>query len=198
MSPLKKKLLMKAFKKAIILPSKKLEEKGLYRADLQSAVRDGLIKRIAPGLYRLPEAEVTENHSLVEATERVPYGVVCLLSALRFHELTTQSPHEVWMAIPRAKWIPKVKGLRIVQFATNAMESGIASHSIEGSTVRITTPARTVADCFKFRNKIGLDVAIEALRDLRRSRKSSVDEIMSQAHLCRVANVMRPYMEAVV
>jgi predicted transcriptional regulator of viral defense system len=198
MSPRKTKALIDAFKEATLLPSKNLEDMGFYRVDLQAAVRDGLLKRVTPGLYRLPDAEVTENHSLVVASERVPQGVVCLLSALRFHELTTQSPHEVWMAIPRAKWIPKIKGLRIFQFATNSMKSGIEEHSIEGTRVCITTPARTVADCFKFRNKVGLDVAIEALRDVRRSRKSSVDEIMNQARLCRVANVIRPYLEALV
>jgi predicted transcriptional regulator of viral defense system len=196
MSPQKTQALMDAFKEATLLPSKKLEDTGFYRVELQAAVRDGLLKRVSPGLYRLAEAEVTENHSLVEASERIPLGVVCLLSALRFHQLTTQSPHEVWMAVPRGKWRPQGKGLRVFQFAAASMKVGIEEHSIEGSRVRVTTPARTVADCFKFRNKIGLDVAIEALRDARRSKKCSIDEIMRQARVCRVEKVIRPYLEA--
>jgi predicted transcriptional regulator of viral defense system len=196
MTPEKLQLLMKAFKTATLLPSKELESCGLSRADLQAAAKDGLLSRIATGLYRFAEAEVTENHSLVQATRIAPQGVVCLLSALRFHGITTQAPHEVWIAVPRDSWRPKAKGIRLVQFAKNALGEGIEAHKIEGASVRITSPARTVADCFKFRNKIGLDVAIEALRDARASRKCSVDNLLRQARLCRVAKVMRPYLEA--
>jgi predicted transcriptional regulator of viral defense system len=196
MTPKKARLLVKAFQKATLLPSKELEARGLSRADLQTAVRDEMIRRVASGLYRFSEAEVTENHSLVQAVRIVPLGVVCLLSALRFHGLTTQAPHEVWLAVPRDSWRPKAKGIHLVQFAKNAFGEGIEDHKIEGVAVRITSPARTVADCFKFRNKIGLDVAVEALRDARRSRKCSVDDLLRQARLCRVAKVMQPYLEA--
>lgn len=196
MTPKKAKLLMKAFQTATLLPSQELEACGLSRADLQTAVSGGMIRRVASGLYRHTEAEVTENHSLVQAAQMVPQGVVCLLSALRFHRITTQAPHEVWLAVPRDSWRPKAKGLRLVQFSRDVFNLGIESHKIEGRAVRITNPARTVADCFKFRNKIGLDVAVEALRDARRSRKCSVDELLRQARLCRVAKVMQPYLEA--
>ena len=198
MTPKKHKILMNAFREATLLPSQQLEALGLYRVELQSAVQEGLLARVSPGLYRLAESDVTENHSLVQASESVPQGVVCLLSALRFHELTTQAPHEVWMAVPRGTWRPKIKGIRTVQYALTSMKTGIDVHKIEGRPVRITSPARTVVDCFKFRNKIGLDVAVEALRDARSRRKMSMDELMKQARLCRVHKVIQPYLEALI
>jgi len=128
-----------------------------------------------------------------------PHGVVCLLSALRFHSLTTQSPAEVWLAIGSKVWRPKVDypRLRICRFSARALEAGVEEHAVDGVIVRVTNPAKTVADCFKYRNKIGLDVALEALRDCRRQRSCSNDELWHYATICRVANVMRPYMEAV-
>lgn len=150
------------------------------------------------GLYTGRNAKVTEHHTLVEAAVRVPHGVVCLLSALRFHKLTTQSPHEVWMAIdvkarkPVTDWPP----LRIVRFSGAALTFGVEKQVIENIEVRITSREKTVADCFKYRNKVGLDVAIEALRDYLRSRRRSVDALMQAAAACRVNNVMRPYLEA--
>jgi len=124
--------------------------------------------------------------------------VVCLLTALRFHGLTTQSPHEVWLAIGSKTWLPQVDHptLRFVRLSARALEAGVEEHSIEGVIVRVYNPAKTVADCFKYRNKIGLDVALEALRDCRRQRKCTNDELWHYAKICRVANVMRPYMEA--
>jgi predicted transcriptional regulator of viral defense system len=196
MTPQKTKRLMKAFKATTLLSSQELEACELNRVDIQAAVGAGLISRVARGVYRQAEAEVTENHSLAQAMRMVPSGVVCLLSALRFHELTTQAPHQVWLAVPRDSWRPKVKGVRLVQYARNAMVDGIEEHDIEGVAVRMTTSARTVVDCFKFRNKIGLDVAVEALRDARRNRTCSVDELLHQARLCRVGKVMQPYLEA--
>ena len=126
----------------------------------------------------------------------VPKGVVCLLSALRYHVLTTQAPHVVWIAVPRGVWRPKMSSLRIVQYANSTLKSGMESHLIEGVQVRVTTPARTVADCFKFKNRVGLDVALEALREARRMKRCTIDEILTQARLCRVDNVIRPYLEA--
>ncbi len=150
------------------------------------------------GLYVPTGAKITENHTLVEAATRVPSGVVCLLSALAFHKLTTQSPHEVWLAIdvkarkPSADWPP----LRIVRFSGVARAFGVESHAIEGVDVRITSRAKTVADCFKYRNKIGIDVAIEALRGYLGKRGRSMDELQRAAEACRVSRVMRPYLEA--
>jgi predicted transcriptional regulator of viral defense system len=128
----------------------------------------------------------------------VPRGVICLLSALRFHNLTTQNPFEVWMAIPHKAWRPKGEGvrLRLMHLSGHALTSGVEEHRIEGVPVRVFNPAKTVADCFKFRNKIGLDVALEALRDYRRKHRSGMDELWRFAKVCRVTAVMRPYLEA--
>lgn len=196
MSPNKQKLVMHAFQRATLRSSKQLEALGLYRADIQTAQRERRIERVARGLYRKADAEVTENHSLVLAIQIVPKGVVCLLSALRYHVLTTQAPHVVWIAVPRGVWRPKMSSLRIVQYANSTLKSGMESHLIEGVQVRVTTPARTVADCFKFKNRVGLDVALEALREARRMKRCTIDEILTQARLCRVDNVIRPYLEA--
>ena len=191
--------LLKLAGKTGILRARDAEENGIARTYLQLAVRRGLLTRVGRGLYSLPEAEASEQRSLVEIAKRVPGGVVCLLSALQFHGLTTQSPSEVWLAIgekarkPKAEYPP----LRIVRFSGKALTEGVAEQGIEGVTVRVTNPAKTVADCFKYRNKIGLDVALEALRDCRRKRKATADELWQYAKVCRVTNVMRPYLEAV-
>ena len=160
--------------------------------------RQGLVVRLGRGLYALPDQDFTEYHSLSEACKRVPNGVVCLLSALRFHGLTSQAPFEVWMAIDRKARLPRQSGtlLRIVRFSGEALTAGIEEHHVDGVTVRVYHPAKTVADCFKYRNKIGIDVAIEALRDCRREKKATNDELWQYAKVCRVANVMRPYLEA--
>jgi predicted transcriptional regulator of viral defense system len=160
--------------------------------------RRGLLERVGRGIYVARESPTTENHSLAEAAKRVPHGVVCLLSALRFHEMTTQVPHEVWLAIGFKARRPKPNGLalRVVRLSGEALTSGIQEHTIEGVKVRIYNPAKTVADCFKYRHKIGLDVALEALRDCRRRRRAPMDELWRYAKVCRVANVMRPYLES--
>jgi predicted transcriptional regulator of viral defense system len=171
---------------------------GIPRQYLRLAEEQGKVMRVARGLYVASDADVSEHHDLALAAKRVPHGVVCLLSALRFHELTTQMPFEVWLAIQPKARLPKTEypPLRIVRFSGAALSYGAVPHTVEGVTVRITTPAKTVADCFKYRNKIGLDVALEALRDCYREQKASLDEIWQAAKVCRVANVIRPYMES--
>jgi predicted transcriptional regulator of viral defense system len=170
----------------------------IARQYLRLAEAQGKVTRVARGLYVASDADVTENHDLALAAKRVPHGIVCLLSALRFHELTTQMPHEVWLAIDTKARLPKLEypPLRVVRFSGAALTYGAAPHAIEAVPVRVTTPAKTVADCFKYRNKIGLDVALEALRDCFHQRKAALDEIWQAAKVCRVANVMRPYMES--
>jgi predicted transcriptional regulator of viral defense system len=165
---------------------------------LTRLVHRGLLERVGRGLYTLPDAEATEQRTLAEAAARVPHGVVCLLSALRFHELTTQSPPQVWMAIPHKAWAPRADRppLRVVRMSGAALEAGIQTHRIEGVPVRVFSPAKTVADCFKFRNKVGLDVALEALRDYRRAHPAGTDELWRFARIDRVARVIRPYLEA--
>ncbi len=170
----------------------------ISRTEIGRLVEEGHLERIGRGLYVPTKANATEHHTLVEAAKRVPHGVVCLLSALHFHGLTTQRPHEVWLAIdvkarkPKTDWPP----LRIVRFSGVALRFGVEEHAIEGVVVRVTSKEKTVADCFKYRNKIGLDVALEALRDYLRSKRRSVDALTRAAVASRVTNVMRPYLEA--
>jgi len=153
---------------------------------------------VGRGLYALPDRSVSEHNTLAEVARKHPHAIVCLLSALRFHDLTTQSPFEVWLAIPNKARAPKMDypPLRIVRFSGEALNVGVEDHVIDGVPVRVTSVARTVADCFKFRNKIGLDVALEALQEAWRAKRVSMNELWRYATLCRVTNVMRPYMES--
>ncbi len=177
-----------------------VEALGIAREFLLRLHRQGILVRPARGVYALADSSVTEHHSLAIAAKLVPRGVVCLLSALRFHGLTTQDPHEVWMAIDFKARKPSIEvpALRVVRFSGRALTEGIDTHPIEGVPVRVYGPAKTVADSFKYRNKIGIDVAIEALRDALHKRKATVDEIHRFAKVCRVAKVIRPYLEAAV
>jgi predicted transcriptional regulator of viral defense system len=140
---------------------------------------------------------VTERHSYAEVAKRVPGAVICLVSALTFHEITTQSPASVWVALSKGARTPATASpsLRIVRLSGPSLTEGIENHQVEGVPVRVYSAAKTVADCFKFRNKIGLDVAIEALKDSLRQKKANVNEIYRYAKVCRVSNVIRPYME---
>lgn len=182
-----------------ILRPRDLKPYGISADYLYELHRQGKVIRIGRGLYCLPDMDFTESHSFAEASKRVPHGVVCLLSALRFHDLTTQAPFEIWLAIDRKARLPKVGTLplHIVRFSGEALSSGIEEHEIEGVEVKIYSPAKTVADCFKYRNKIGIDVALEALQDCRRERKCTVDDLWHYAKICRVANVIKPYLEAI-
>ena len=168
------------------------------RVSLTRAVRRGQLERIGRGLYGLPGRPVSAHGVLAEVARRVPKGVVCLLSALRFHGLTTQAPFEVWLAIENKSIAPKLDypPLRIVRFSGAALTEGVEEHLVDGVTVRVTGVAKTVADCFKYRNKIGLDVALEALREAWREKRMTSDDLWRYAKVCRVANVMRPYLES--
>lgn len=194
----KAKKVIELVRKERILRPRDLAPHGIAREYLRRLEERGLLERVGRGLYRLPASDVTENHTLAMACKRVPRGVVCLLSALRFHGITTQAPHEVWLAIPTKARRPR-KGelpLRFVTFSGRALTSGIGEHTIERVRVPVYNAAKTVADCFKYRNKIGLDVALEALRDYRRKYRAGMDDLWRYAQICRVANVMRPYLEA--
>jgi predicted transcriptional regulator of viral defense system len=171
---------------------------GLSLASLYWLHQQGRVLRTGRGLYCLPDASLTEHHTFAEAARRVPHGVICLLSALSFHGLGTQLPFDVWLAVVRKARRPNVDypPLRIVRFGGEALTEGVEEHPVEGVTVRVFGPAKTVADCFKYRNKIGLDVAIEALRECRRERHCSEADLWRFARVCRMANVMRPYLEA--
>lgn len=179
---------------------RELAEAGIHRQVLTRLVGEGRIERIARGVYRLAEQPVTENHGLAVAAAAVPHGVVCLLSALQYHGLGTQLPSEVWLALDRTAWRPKLDHppLRIVRFTGAALTEGVESHVIEGRSVRVYGVAKTLADCFKYRNKIGLHVALEALRAAWRARRFTMAELDRYAAACRVQRVMRPYLEALV
>jgi predicted transcriptional regulator of viral defense system len=175
-----------------------LASMGIPRVSLTRAVRRGQLERVGRGLYGLPGREVSAHGSLAEVARRVPKGVVCLFSALRFHGLTTQAPFEVWLAIENKSLAPKLDfpPLRIVRFSGAALTEGVEEHVVGGVTIRITGVAKTVADCFKYRNKIGLDIALEALREAWRGKRMISDDIWRYAKICRVANVMRPYLDS--
>jgi predicted transcriptional regulator of viral defense system len=199
MSSAEQKILAMAHAHKMIRP-RDLEDHGIAREQLRRLHQAGKLRRIARGVYMLPDQPISEHHSLALAIKQAPKAKVCLLSALRFHDLTTQAPHEIWLAMAHNAVLPRIvtPSIRLVKFSGRALEDGVEHHQIDGVDVPVYNAAKTVADCFKFRNKIGLDVAIEALRDARRSRKATMDEIYHFAKICRVATVMRPYMESVV
>lgn len=171
---------------------------GVTAATMSRMERDGEVLRLARGLYQLPDAPLDVNHSLAEAAKRSPKGVVCLVSALAFHGLTDQLPKQVWLAIGRKDWAPKPDSTstRIVRFTEGLLNESVETHIIEGVPVKIFGIAKTIADCFRYRNKIGLSVAIEGLQEALRQRKATAGEIARQAERGGVATVIRPYLEA--
>lgn len=191
------KKLLELFGKQSVVRSRDLEQYEIPRVEISRLCRRGIVQRVGRGLYRLVNAEVTEHQTLAEVCKAVPNGVVCLLSALRFHELTTQAPFEVWMAIDVKAHQPKTDlPLKFVRFSGTALNEGVEVHQVEGVEVKIYCLSKTIADCFKFRHKIGLDVALEALRESRKSGRCTIDDLWRYAKVCRVSNVMRPYLEA--
>ena len=173
---------------------------GIGPETVAALVRDEAVVRPARGLYQLPIAPTHAAHALAEAAILVPKGVVCLVSALQFHELTLQTPSAVWIAIERTAWRPKIDypPIRFVRFSESALTDGVAQHRIEKIKVSITVPPRTVVDCFRYRNKIGLDVAVEGLREGFRRRRFTPNDLWPYAHKARVWSSMQPYVEAMV
>jgi len=176
-----------------------MDAHGVHPEYVRRMCRKGMLRRVGRGLYALPETEPSAHHGLALVSKRTPQAVGCLLTALQFHEIGTQAPFEVWIALGRGTARPQIDypPLRVMRFSGPALTEGIEEHEVEGVRVRVYRPAKTVADCFKYRNKIGLDVAIEALREGLRQRKATADEIWHCAKVCRMANIMRPYMEAI-
>jgi predicted transcriptional regulator of viral defense system len=158
----------------------------------------GLLERIDHGLYTAADGDIHEYQSLAEVSRRLPYAIICLLSALRFHDLTTQAPFEVWVLVDDHAYVPRTTRLpvRVTYASGAALTAGVEEHRILGVPVRVTSPAKTVADCFKYRSKVGLDVALEALRETWRERRATMDDLWRYAQVCRVARVMRPYLES--
>jgi predicted transcriptional regulator of viral defense system len=171
---------------------------GIGPETLARLVREAAVVRPARGLYQLPDGPVEAAHALAEAAVLVPHGVICLTSALQFHGLTLHMPSTIWMAIDRAAWRPRIDypPIRFVRFTRPALTEGVGHHRIEGVEVAITDPARTIVDCFRYRAKVGLDVAMEGLREGLRRRRCTADELWRYARTARVWSVMRPYVEA--
>ena len=192
-------ILHKFLRRAGTARSHELVAAGVARSALSRMVAAGKLARVARGLYALPDYQGGEHEALVTVAKRAPGVVFCLLTALRIHDLTTQAPFEVWIAIGNKAHPPRLDypPLRTMRFAEATLAAGVETRKIDGVPVRVTGVAKTVADCFKFRNKIGLDVALEALREARRTRKASAEELWRYARLNRVTNIMRPYLEAV-
>ena len=175
-----------------------LRAEGVTAATMSRMERDGEVFRLARGLYQLPDAPLDAHHSLAEAAKRLPKGVICLVSALAFHQLTDQLPRRVWIAIGQKDWAPKVGDapIRLVRFTDRLLAERVETHTIEGVPVKIFGVAKTIADCFRYRNKIGLSVAIEGLQEALRQRKATAAEIASQAERGAVATIIQPYLEA--
>lgn len=182
-----------------ILRPRDLDKDSIPRVTLTRLVRQGALERVARGLYRHPDQGPTEHEGLVTVAAVAPQAVFCLLTALQFHGLTTQLPRQVWITLPQGSHPPRVAypPLRTIQATGATYSEGIEVIKHQGVSLRVYNPAKTVADCFKHRSKVGLDVAIEALRDVRAQRKASADELWHFAKIDRVWNIMRPYLEAI-
>ncbi len=176
-----------------------LAAQGIPRQQLYDLVREGRVTRLARGLYVAENHSLTAQNTLALVAKRVPGSVFCLLTALRFHGLTTQAPADVWIALPEKARRPSLDypRLRVARFSGEALTEGIETHRIEKVDVRVYSAAKTVADCFKYRNKIGIDVAVEALRDFARRHRGGATELARYAGICRVARVMQPYLDSI-
>lgn len=175
-------------------------EAGIHRQVLTRLVAAGQLERVSRGVYRLPDQPITEHHGLAAVAVAVPHGTITLLSALQFHQIGTQLPSQVWIALDRRARRPALQypQLRVVRYSGAALTEGIETHRVEGRAVRIYSAGKTIADCFKYRNKIGLDVALEALREGWRARRFTLNDLDRYARVCRVQRVMQPYIEALV
>lgn len=173
---------------------------GIHPRTLYEMRDKGIVETLSRGLYRLADLQPLNNQDLIAVALRIPNGVVCLISALAFHDMTTQVPHEVYIAVDRVSRPPQVDypPVRVFRFTGEAFKSGIESHKTEGVQLRVYSPEKTLADCFKYRNKIGLDTAIEALKLYREKKRFKVDDVMRFARVCRIEKIMRPYLEALL
>lgn len=173
---------------------------GIDRETLSRLVRDGVVVRPARGLYQLADTPANAHRTLAEAAALVPKGVICLVSALQFHELTLQMPSSIWMAIERTAWRPRIDypPIHFVRFTPAALSEGVERHHIDGIEVAITDPARTIVDCFRYRAKIGIDIALEGLREGLWQRKTTSDQLWRYGTKARVWSIMKPYVEATV
>jgi predicted transcriptional regulator of viral defense system len=200
MDTTRKQQVLDLARKYVLIRPVDVARAGLPREYLSRLVDEGKLERLGRGLYQSPDREMGQYFSLLTVAKQVPNGVIALLSALSYHGFTTQHPHEVWIAIDRKARKAKMDypRVRYLSMSGLALAEGVEEHVIDGVNVKVFNAAKTVADCFKYRNKIGLDVALEALREGWREKRFSMDELSHYAQICRVLNVMRPYMESLV
>ncbi len=184
--------------KNTVLRPKDVEKYNIPRQYIYRLYKKGKLEKIGRGLYKIPDKELSEDIMLIETAKKVPNAVICLLSALRFHEMTSQNPFQIWIAIHHKDWTPAINiPLKIIRMTGDSLKEGCEEHLIDNIKINIYSPAKTVADCFKFRNKIGLDVAIEALKEYKKQNKGTVDKLWEYSKINKVQNVIRPYIEAV-
>jgi predicted transcriptional regulator of viral defense system len=183
-----------------VVRPKDLIDHGLPKDYLFILFKEGIIERIGRGIYQWPDKDLGQYQSLIEISKLAPKAVVALLSALNFHNMTTQNPYQVWLAIDRKGWRPEISypPVRFVTMSGEALHAGVEIHMFDGVPVKVFNPAKTVVDCFKYRNKVGLDVALEALREGWSARKFTINELLRYAEICRVKKVMQPYLESLV
>jgi len=199
MATVREREILSVLRRLGIVRAGELKAHGIPRSQLYRLVQNGLVVREARGIYVARKHPITAEHTLAQVAKRVPGGVFCLLTALRFHELTTQAPAEVWIALAEKARKPKLDypRLRVARFSGRALTEGIEKHRLEGVEIRVYSAAKTVADCFKYRNKIGIDVAVEALRDFSRRHRGGATELARYARVCRVTRVMQSYLDAI-
>jgi predicted transcriptional regulator of viral defense system len=193
--------LVRELSKKGMLRARDILQLGISREYLRKLTAKGVVERIARGLYALPGQTISATQSIAEVSKQIPNGVICLLSALRLHGLTTQNPFEVWIAVDQKAAKSRIRSMtqiKYVWFSGQAFTAGVQSKTVDTISIKVYSPAKTVADCFKYRNKIGLDVALEALREGWRQKQFTMDELWDYANICRVRNVMRPYLESLV
>lgn len=198
MSPTGKDRAFRLIDQMGLVRPREIEARGVSRVQLARLVDEGLVVREGRGIYVAARHTPTALHTLAQVAKRVPEAVFCLLTALRFHDLTTQSPAEVWIALPEKARRPRLDHprLRVARFSGPALTEGVEEHRAEGVVIRVYSAAKTVADCFKYRNKVGIDVAVEALRDFSRKYRGGATDLARFAHICRVSRVMQPYLDA--
>jgi predicted transcriptional regulator of viral defense system len=183
-----------------LLRPKELAKHGIARVYLRRLENKMLVEKVTRGVYRAINSQVSGQHGLAEVSKRIPGCIICLLSALQFHQIGTELPGKTWIALQRGSWHPKIDypPTEIATFSSILMQKDVETHTIDGVSVRITSVARTIADCFKFRNKIGIEPALEGLKDALHNKRCLIEDLSSAARLCRVEKVMRPYIEALL
>jgi predicted transcriptional regulator of viral defense system len=199
MPPSKQEHAVRVIAKLGLVRPADLEARGIPRAHIYRLARHGLVQRLTRGIYAAAGHAPTAEHSLARVAKRVPGAVFCLLTALRFHGLTTQAPAEVWIALPEKARRPRLDypRLRVARFSGPVLAAGIETHRVEGVEIRVYSAAKTVADCFRYRNKVGIDVAVEALRDFSRRHRGGATALARYARVGRVSRVMQPYLDSI-